>query len=275
MNLPRISIVIPVFNCAESIGACLESILSQSFTGYEVLLMGGLSTDATPQICAEYARRYPSIFYSHEKDQGIYDAMNKGIAKSKGQWLYFLGGDDVLFDNEVLEKFSKAAAKYPVKMLYANVLVNGDTVWAKDKQVYDGYFNTGKLLTKNICHQAILYHKDVFNACGNFNLKYVVCADYDINLKIAAKFPTKYLNFIAAVFKTGGASSTITDHAFMADLNRNLISYFYKQLYKPWFRKLEHHLVSEAKNGSYNATAKAYLFCVGYYFKLQRKLKLT
>jgi glycosyltransferase involved in cell wall biosynthesis len=270
---PFISIIVPVYNCASTIASCLESIVKQNFPDFEVIIMDGLSGDNSPAICKTYSGKYSFIRYTREKDQGIYDAMNKGIRKARGEWIYFLGGDDILFDEHVLEKFALAARKYAFKLFYANVLVNGDTSWAKNQQVYDGYFDVSKLLTKNICHQAILYNKELFTEYGGFNVKYVVCADFDMNLRIAAKYQMKHLDFISAIFNPGGASSTITDQAFMEDLNTNIIRYFHKQLYKSQFKKQETQIISQAKNGNYSILNKIYLLSIGYYFKVQRKLR--
>ena len=234
--------------------------------------MDGQSNDNTPTICKQYAEKHSFIYYFSEKDRGIYDAMNKGIKITNGDWIYFLGGDDILYDENVLEKFEQATKTFKFKLFYANVLVNGDTSWAIDQQVYDGFFNISKLLTKNICHQAIFYKKELFKEYGDFNLKYVVCADFDMNLKIASKYPMKHLDFILAIFNPGGASSTILDIAFMEDLNINITKYFHRQLYKSYFQNQEHLIIYQAKNGDYSVLNKIYLLSIGYYFKIQRKL---
>ena len=239
---------------------------------YEVLIMDGFSSDDTSQICKGYVSN--SIHFYQEKDTGIYDAMNKGISKARGEWIYFLGGDDVFYSDTVLQTFASATKKYPFNMFYGNVLVSGDTAWAKDHQVYDGYFSLNKLLTKNICHQAILYKKSLFSEIGNFNTKYIVCADFDLNLRIVSKYNVKYLDFTAVIFKNGGASSTINDAVFMDDFNKNVINYFYKILYRPCFKKFEHSIIEHGKNCN-SAFSKFYLFSVGYYFKIQRKLGLS
>ena len=234
--------------------------------------MDGLSSDTTPAICWEYASKHPFIHYYREKDQGIYDAMNKGIKIAKGEWIYFLGADDILYDGNVLGNFARATKKHNFKLFYGNVLVNGDTSWAKDQQVYDGSFDISKLLTKNICHQAIMYNKLLFKEFGDFNLNYVVCADFDMNLRIASKYPIKHLDFITAVFNTGGASSTVNDNSFMDDLPGNIIQYFHKQLYRSRFKKFEHQIISQARKGNQSKFHKIYLLSIGYYFKVQRKL---
>jgi glycosyltransferase involved in cell wall biosynthesis len=77
---PIISIIIPTFNSSGSLSECLESIVKQSFQNFEILLIDGLSTDNTLDIISTFMAKYNSIKFISEKDQGIYDAMNKGIS---------------------------------------------------------------------------------------------------------------------------------------------------------------------------------------------------
>ena len=100
-----ITIIIPTYNCEKTIGDALDSILGQSIKEVEVLIVDGLSTDRTLEIVAQYQTKHANIVLHSEKDEGIYDAMNKGIGLAKGDWLYFMGSDDTLFENTTLEKY--------------------------------------------------------------------------------------------------------------------------------------------------------------------------
>ena len=93
---PIISIIIPTYNVESTIGTVLESITAQTFRGYEVVIVDGVSKDGTAEIVARYAAGNPAIRWVQEKDKGIYDAMNKGVGLARGEWLYFLGADDTL-----------------------------------------------------------------------------------------------------------------------------------------------------------------------------------
>lgn len=105
MSLPFISIIIPAFNAEETILTAFKSILGQTFPDFEIILVDGLSSDSTVKMVEELNDSRIKIY--SEKDKGTYDAMNKGINYAKGEWLYFIGGDDYLYDSNVLQTLSK------------------------------------------------------------------------------------------------------------------------------------------------------------------------
>ncbi|TOF43836.1 glycosyltransferase, partial [Vibrio parahaemolyticus] len=118
--------------------------------------------------------------YSSE-DSGTYDAMNKGINKAKGDWVYFMGSDDRFKDRNVLyDIHNKISQCDPTNlgMVYGNVEVVGDVKWAKHGTIYDGEFDDDKIKQKNICHQAIFYNRKSKLKHLPYNLKYRLCADW-------------------------------------------------------------------------------------------------
>jgi glycosyltransferase involved in cell wall biosynthesis len=237
---PFFTIIIPTFNSAKFIEKCLNSVFNQTFSGFEILIIDGVSNDNTLDICKSYNDSRIKII--SEKDDGIYDAMNKGIKLAKGNWLYFLGSDDILFNNLVLEKVAKFITKAKVSIVYGNVKINGKTGWTNNSLVYDGEFNLKKILIKNICHQAIFYSKSIFKD-EFYNLKYNVCADYDLNLKLFKKYKFKYMAITTATF-TGGGTSTIN-----SDLNFNkanvVVQIYFWQLYKTEFKDYNYFIVNQ------------------------------
>lgn len=214
MNNPIFSIIIPTFNAAKTLDACLKSVLNQTFTNFEVLIMDGVSNDGTLTIANSFKDVRTRIY--SESDKGIYDAMNKGIELAKGTWLYFLGSDDELFDADVLENISIELINSSNKIVYGNVMITGDSDWAKNGEVYDGKFDREKLFRKNICHQGIFYQKNIFKIVGKFNVRYKALADWEHNLKWFgnSKINHFYTNQIIAKFTVGGFSSTYNDSLF-------------------------------------------------------------
>jgi glycosyltransferase involved in cell wall biosynthesis len=204
------SIIIPTFNSGKTLGACLDSIVQQSFQDYEVLVIDGVSGDETKDIVAQYASRYPAVRWFSEKDKGIYDAMNKGILHSKGKWLYFLGSDDALFDANVLFEIAQVVSSSGAEVVYGNVYRE------KLKMIYAGEFDIEKIYRSNICHQAIFFHRTIFDRTGLFDLSYKSNADYDHNLKwfFDDSIQKKFVDLIVANYCDDGLSSTFMDTAF-------------------------------------------------------------
>lgn len=213
--MPIFTIIIPTFNSANTLGTALASVINQSFKNFEVLIMDGLSTDNTTSIAQSFKDFRIKIF--SEKDKGIYDAMNKGIDKAKGEWLYFLGSDDEFANSLILEKIN-AYLKEKSKMdfLYGNVF------WGYSNSIYDGKFGLIKLFEpKNICHQAIFIRSATLISLGKFNLKYPVLADHDLNIKVfmSKTYNIKYVDDVIAKYSTEGISTQLYSHdPFYTDL---------------------------------------------------------
>ena len=227
------SIIIPTFNSAKVLKKALNSISNQTFRDFEILIIDGLSSDNTLEICNFFNDERIKIF--SEKDRSIYDAMNKGIKLAKGDWLYFLGSDDTLYDYKVLEDVNELINNTTSLIIYGNVLINGNAGWANDTQIYDGLFNLEKLLKRNISHQAIFYSKKIIKK-ESYNLDYKVCADYDLNLKLYSKHNFQYFNRVIANFTGGGYSVISKDNEF--SITESAIKYFFYSLWKKEFYPL-------------------------------------
>jgi glycosyltransferase involved in cell wall biosynthesis len=211
---PILSIIIPTYNCGHPIHECIESILGQSFTQYEIIVMDNCSTDGTLNILNGFASANPRVSLTSEPDKGIYDAMNKGIKKARGAWLYFLGSDDVLYDKDALSRIFLSPVNLMQNIIYANV------IFKHSRERYRGKFDLWKLEQINICHQAIFFRKDVFAKLGLFNCRYKVLADYEFNFRWIAnrKIKKKYSNEIVATYNETGISFNTVDQPFLDDL---------------------------------------------------------
>ena len=207
--MTKVSVIIPTYNSQETIAESLESIINQSNKDYEICIVDGNSTDNTINIIQDYCRRFKCIKFLTEKDKGPYDAMNKGIDMSSGEWLLFLGSNDLIHDNNTFQKIFNTSIPEEIGLLYGNVLILDDIPGlAKAGQIYDGEFNIDKLLRKNICHQSILYKRCLFEKLGKYNLKYPICSDWDMNMRFFSKTKVYYLDLTVACFSGGGLSST-------------------------------------------------------------------
>lgn len=223
--MPRVSVIIPCYNCGGLLPGCLQSILSQTYPHFEVLVMDGASQDETLNVVKRFAALDERVKWYSEKDTGLYEAMNKGIAKSTGEWLFFLGSDDKMFDDQVLAKVAAAIEQSPgTKLLYGNVQLSRPLGYYHQGLIYAGRFDSEKLLNKNLCHQSVFYHCSVFNDFGYYNTNYPVLADYDFNLRCFNRVKSHFVNLNIAHFNVDGVSSSSQsqDPDFFNDFLENM-----------------------------------------------------
>lgn len=218
MDAPVFSIIIPTLNSESLIKRSIESVLNQTFADFEILIMDGLSQDATLDIVENYHDQRIKI--SSTKDRGIYDAMNKGIAQARGEWVYFLGSDDRLFSQETLASV-KTQCFDNIDVLYGNVFS------MRFKGLYDGKFDEQKILKKNICHQAIFLRRSLFSKIGNFDLAYKAHADWDHNMRwlLTAGINHHYTDQVIAEYADGGFSSVSSDSLFKRERGLKYLLY--------------------------------------------------
>jgi glycosyltransferase involved in cell wall biosynthesis len=210
---PFFTIIIPTYNAEKLLSKALDSVLEQSYHDYEVIIMDGLSSDNTFELAQKYAEGNPQIKIFREKDTGIYDAMNKAVKISQGKFLFFLGSDDVFYDDKVLKNVAEAISKKKTDVIYGNVFST------RFNGLYDGEFTIKKLMSKNICHQAIFLNKSVFDKIGDFNLKYKIHSDYDHNIRWFCKksITKQYTDLTISNYADGGFSSLNNDLIFQQE----------------------------------------------------------
>jgi len=216
MSNNLITVVIVCFNASETIEMSMLSVLSQRKDNLELLIVDGVSTDGTVDIINRYKRRVEndefsgkSLNFISEIDCGIYDAMNKGIDLASGDWLFFLGADDIL-----LPMFSDACAVIARQdtIYYCNTFLN------KHQFVYAGKFNQYKLGVKNICHQTIFYPKHVLRKYY-YDTDYQLNADYLFNIICYSdkQINFSYIPIVISVFNEYGSCNTKCDNKFNND----------------------------------------------------------
>lgn len=238
----KLSIITPTYNSEITLSIALESVLNQTFVDFEILIIDGKSSDATLSIIKAYANKDKRINWISKQDKGIYDAMNKGVKLSKGEWIYFLGSDDAFINRNVLTNIFTKSEISKFDVVYGNVLSS------RFNGRYDGKFEAEKLFNKNICHQAIFFKRNVFKRVGLFNIKYKSHADWDHNLRwfLSKKIKKKYLPYDIANYGDGGFSSLNNDKIFMQDKSFNYIKYGFSSLSNKVLWQLTYHELREA-----------------------------
>lgn len=235
MNSPKVTVITPSFDSAETIEACILSVAGQSYPHKEHLIIDNESSDRTLEIVRKHAAKHPDIRIVSEKDKGIYDAMNKGIGLSEGEWVYFLGSDDTLFNDRVLEDIFTGGVADDTDVIYGNVQ------WGADGGTYDGEFSCAKLMSKNICHQAIFFRKELFERYGRFDLRYKALADWAHNIGWFGNDAVRraYLDITIATYNPNGFSANYHDSAFFEDLGEMVRQNFSELHYELFETRLE------------------------------------
>lgn len=200
---PFLSVIVPTYNAAETIQTCLSSVVEQRVEGVEILVLDGASTDKT----ATLARGFEGVRVWSQADAGPYDAMNQGIERATGDWVYFLGADDQLLQclADVKRRLRRRDRVYygNVVLVSRRKLLRGPTTW-------EG------LQRSNICHQAIFYPRKVF-ADRRFNLGYPVLADWALNIALWHEVPFEHIPVVVALYSGTGLSMQRDDSRFLAE----------------------------------------------------------
>ena len=201
----KVSVVIVTFNAAKTLQFTLDSIYKQRYPNIEIVIIDGKSTDGTVNILEANSDKI--AYWRSEPDKGIYDAMNKSLKCITGDWVYFIGADDTLFDefSDLCYELKQTGALYYGSVLSRNVKCSG---------LVSEYYQA-KI---GIYHQAIIYSAEIFKKYL-FETKYKVSADYALNMKCwkDKNIPFIFKDYIIADFNHTGVSSSGPDDVFFAD----------------------------------------------------------
>lgn len=207
-KLPLISVITVCFNAEKDIEKTILSVLNQTNTDYEYIIVDGKSMDNTLHIIDQYMdgfiRKGVHIDLVSEQDNGIFDAMNKGIKKAKGIWINFMNAGDTFYDDDILKKIKLYLEKSNADIVYGNCYR------------YNKYYSYLKVprdidLLKQkmaISHQAAFIKKNVQEKYL-FSLKYRMASDYDLFLRLYLQgYKFEYVPVLICRFSLDGVSNS-------------------------------------------------------------------
>lgn len=199
MTRPLISIITTVYNADSTLEATIESVLSQKKGLFEYIIIDGGSSDRSIHIIQNYEHELAE--WVSEPDKGIYDAMNKGIDRATGEWLFFLGADDRLTEGILMKISEYLDPKFSA--VYGKVVY--DTGHGMRSTV-----GLRSVLENTLHHQSAFYHRSLFNEF-RYNTIYRVNSDYELTLKLyLEKRLTKYIPAVIAICGSNGVSSMLS-----------------------------------------------------------------
>lgn len=205
----KISVITAVRNNRDTIAAALESVLAQTHPDIELVVIDGNSTDGTREILAQYAERLAVLV--SEPDSGIYDALNKGIARATGDVIGFLHADDLLADPGVLAAIATGFAETGADGVYGDLLYVRKQ--APDAVIRNWRSSTFKpeLLQQGWmpAHPTLYLRRAVYEQYGCFDTSFRIAADYDFMLRILRPNVLRmhYLPRVLVRMRVGGASN--------------------------------------------------------------------
>lgn len=217
-----ISIITASYNSEKTISKTLESLLNQSSKEFEFIIIDGNSKDNTVEIIKEYVplfrQKNINIFWKSEKDSGIYDAWNKGLNLANGEWISFLGSDDILLPNaiEIYNNIAKKKSSKQLDLIHSKVEVTNN---GKVIKVINGVWSW-KIFKNhmNLAHVGALHNINYFKKYGVFDDSYKITGDYELLLRARDNLKCFYIDKITAQMGYGGISTTNVKKVFLETL---------------------------------------------------------
>lgn len=205
-NRPLLTIITAVYNSPDSLEKTIHSVAEQTWLDYEFIVIDGGSKDTTIDIIKKYDKQISR--WISEKDNGIYDALNKGIQLSSGKWIHILNAGDTYFSSRTLQKLE------PLFISNDNSILFGDVIKVYHKK--EILLRSNRNLDKGqyqmpVCHQGLFIAGSIHQEIGVYDTKWRVAADFDFLLKCLKKqYQYFYINQTIATFDFHGLSSNST-----------------------------------------------------------------
>src|SRR5215218_167149 len=213
-----VSVVIPCYNQAHFLGEAIESVLCQSYQGFEVIVVDDGSQDDTAQLALAYAAEDARVRLVRQENRGLAGARNRGLRESTGEYMVFLDSDDRLM-KEALEVGVRELESHPecafVSGHYRAISAEGDAYAVPRQHRVDGDHYLALLRDNYISMPAsVMYRRWVFGEVGGFDGTVDAAADWDLYLRVARRFPIHHHGEVVAEYRWHGANMT-ADPALM------------------------------------------------------------
>ena len=212
---PLISIITVVYNNVGNIKSAIESVINQNVKNFEYIIIDGKSNDGTLEIINDYFKAGNISFVISEKDEGIFDALNKGIQNANGKYIGFLHSDDLFASNNVIQKITDCISNHHPDAIY------GDLTYVKKNDITKivRYWRSSNFREAKLkwgwmpAHPTFYLKKEFYNNYGLHNTDLTINADYDLMIRMlkTKNFKAVYLPEEIIKMRLGGNSNKISN----------------------------------------------------------------
>ncbi|MDP8289412.1 MAG: glycosyltransferase [Candidatus Susulua stagnicola] len=192
MKNPFFSVIIPTCNRKDFLPITIESVLNQSYTDYELIIVDDGSSDETKAIIKKLYNNNKKIIYTYQKHQGVSSARNKGLIKAKGKFISFLDSDDRFLKNKLLIFHDYINKNPSYKIFYS------EEIWYRNGKFFsqkahhkkpNGFIFSHSLRLYSVGLSTAVFSRDIFKRIGYFDKNLPACEDYDLLLRISSIYP--------------------------------------------------------------------------------------
>lgn len=243
----KISLITVVYNGEGFLEDCIKSVITQDYADLEYIVIDGASTDKSLSIARKYQNQINTIV--SEKDKGMYDALNKGIALASGDVIGILNADDMLASTDVISAIARTFSTSQADGVYGDLNYIDPINTAKIIRKWKGkaYSLSGIKRGWMPAHPTLYLKRNLFEKYGNYSLNFGTAADYELMLRFLYRYRIEavYLEKLIVNMRTGGMSNASIKHrkhAFENDLKaikENGINLPYITLFLKKIRKIQ------------------------------------
>lgn len=224
MDEVMFSVITVTLNAENEIQSTIQSILSQTYENFEVIVKDGGSRDKTCQLLPKDDR----IKVIQKKDCSVYDGMNQAVEFVHGDYIIFMNAGDTFYNETVLE----SVAKYiEINQISKDIVLYGD--YKRDDRInrQKNSLRQMDLYRKHLCHQSIFYSENLFRDIGRFDLDYHICADHEFTVRLwSQKVAFRHIDMVVCNYMGNGLSENIQNLKLAKEEKKEIVNSYFSGL---------------------------------------------